>query len=267
MKKKIIIFSMLLISVLFIGMGKVSAEEYQVGDLVEVINPSGGKSMEFYVLSNNVSGIHLLSKEKYWENKSLQSGLLGDIENEITNEDFKYLFDFENTIEDENGYTLSFIQDVAIPTFACDIDFDKYENFSFSQIEYFNCPSVYEQYVGSYSYFFSNDYEIGIFEKSDNPNYQYMLTGYSEDDSSILNKKIDFYLNIAIDKENFDILKKVELPSKEENNDVPTTTITKNDSITNPKTADINIMLIVGLSSLVLIGSIVSVKKLKKLSK
>lgn len=43
MKKKILLFSLILISVLFINVGKVNAEEYKVGDLVEVINHTAEK--------------------------------------------------------------------------------------------------------------------------------------------------------------------------------------------------------------------------------
>lgn len=272
MKKKILLFCLILISILFINVGKVNAEEYKAGDLVEIINPSGGESQKFYVVLNNSDSVTLVSKEKFLENEPLKNTLDKSVESLASN-NFKYLFEIENTQKDENGLVISFVQDIAVPVFACNINLDKYTN-GWSPIEYFNCPKFYENFTGSYTYSFSEEFPIGIFEKSDDPNYQYMIKGYSTENNEVLDKKLNYYLWIEIDSKNLDFLKKTNIiidednKDNKDNNDMQSNNFNANNEVVkNPKTSDNNIVLIIVLITIVSIGSFVSINKLKKLSK
>ena len=98
MKKKILLFCLILISVLFIGIGKVKAEEYKVGDLVEIINPSGGETMKFYIVVEEDG--YILESENAIFNSSLS-------ESEDISVIPQYLEDLEETIKKQK---YSFIQ-------------------------------------------------------------------------------------------------------------------------------------------------------------
>lgn len=88
MKKKILLFSLILISVLFINVGKVNAEEYKAGDLVEVINPSGGKSQQFYVVAGKNEIIRM--KENYCKSSNRQDEEICNNVNVSVDESYNY---------------------------------------------------------------------------------------------------------------------------------------------------------------------------------
>lgn len=255
MKKKILLFCLILISVLFIGIGKVKAEEYKVGDLVEIINPSGGETMKFYIVVEEDG--YILESENAIFNSSLS-------ESEDISIIPQYLEDLEETIKKQK---YSFIQGFEFWGIDALIDQEIIENIDEKGINV-NIPSFMKNYDNVFiTYESSNNF--AIFMKQVNGSFMIKkVTANSiyELDNKI-GEKLNFYLGLFVSKENSNIMRKVDLSQSVNTNEIQTTTVNDNkNTIPNPKTNDINTLL-VGISIL-LTGfiTILGIRKLKKLN-
>lgn len=259
MKKKILLFSLILISILFINIGKVSAEEYQVGDLVEVINPSGGESQQFYVVLED-DGYILESKDVI---------VNSPVSNEEINYEYipQYLKDLENTLKEQKYIFLQGFEFWGIDAL---LDDDSIENIDEKGINV-NFPSFMKNYDDVFiTSNVSGDTASVLFMRQVNGSFvvkQLTANSFQELDNKI-GGNLNFYLNLYISKENSNIMRKVELPQSQNTNEMQTTTINdKQHIVSNPKTSDINILLVGAGILLVGFGIILGLKKIQKLSK
>ena len=255
MKKKILLFCLILISVLFIGIGKVKAEEYTVWDLVVIINTSGGETMKFYIVVEEDG--YILESENAIFNSSLS-------ESEDISVIPQYLEDLEETIKKQK---YSFIQGFEFWGIDALIDQEIIENIDEKGINV-NIPSFMKNYDNVFiTYESSNNF--AIFMKQVNGSFMIKkVTANSiyELDNKI-GEKLNFYLGLFVSKENSNIMRKVDLSQSVNTNEIQTTTVNDNkNTIPNPKTNDINTLL-VGISIL-LTGfiTILGIRKLKKLN-
>lgn len=258
MKKRILLFSLILISVLFINVGKVNAEEYKVGDLVEVINPSGGETMKFYITVEE-DGYLLESKNAIFNSSLSESKDISVIP--------QYLEDLENVIKKQK---YSFIQGFEFGCIEDLLDDDSIENIDEKGINV-NFPSFMKNYDDVFiASNVSGDTASVLFMKQVNGSFvvkQLTANSFQELDNKI-GGNLNFYLSLYISKENSNIMRKVELPQSQNTNEMQTTTINdKQYIVSNPKTNDINILFVSVGVLLVGFGIVLGTRKLKKLSK
>lgn len=263
MKKKILLFSLILISILFINIGKVSAEEYQVGDLVEVINPSGGESQKFLYIgelnseNSNYNGddYFLVTAEPVVIDKSFSEFFdlySGDNYLDVLNDDYEYL-KFMNNIQ-------FFSQELHYAVSTMIIN-NPNEDLIYSIIKKMN--------RGFYSYKNSCtncDYQISYIETSDNPNELVQTLKFeSRELLDSDNTKLNWYYIFTVSKNDVNIIRKVSSNNINTTNVIQTAKSVENTN--NPKTSDINILLVGAGILLVGFGIILGLKKLQKLSK
>ena len=327
MKRKILLFSMLLISVLFVGIGKVNAEEYKAGDLVEVINPSGGKSQQFYVVAGKNEIIKM--RENYCKSSNRQDEEICNNINvsvdesynygnyfglndsdivilvskdpvykqatfsyDMSNEDMDFLIDqlypfdkadftyiYNIIMNDSYLYNLN---DVSHSFgFYLELLYSKNDNMTYSNSEeyeksIYNVPNYLKNYVGSYCNFIKVYVAV-------TPSIYYFryakIDSFSNNTISLSAGKIsnnlnssvtaDSYATLIMRKSDLKLIKSSEI-KKEETSKQEITNQKKDlneESISNPKTSDINIVIIGMVTLIVLSGVIVGIRRLKKLSK
>lgn len=279
MKKKLFLLLTMIFAITF-GINNVSAEEtieYKAGDLVEVINPDGGESLKFYIEPfEDEEGEYILfsvdpiiknetvneSEEKYESDKELFE----------QNNRFKYLYDIDENIENNN---YSFIQEITSAPISCidEIWYSSYDNIKDSY--YFNCS----RYKGKYNNSFilslehvdlsKNKWRVfSYLEISDDPKYDFVLRNIKTKEEAIEEfntKKLDYYLALQISEPNLKLIRKAEIKENNEqsaNNNVQTTT---KDEVTNPKTSDTNPYIIIGFTLVGVAAIIISRKKIIKL--
>lgn len=296
MKKKILLFSLIIMSILFINVENVKAEEYQVGDLVEVINPSGGESMRFYItdiLKVDEDMLYTLtSTEPYirtmkFTEENLKTGWFDPIvileHYENVDEKFKYFIDMDkNSLSYENNEEYGVFATTSPPTLCDDFPLNKKVYIEFEDLQepiYFNC-SVLKNDKGKFnnSYAFNTFYPgkgyiLSYVEVSENPSYDFVLKTIISDSTNDLvnelnnlnlNNSLSGYLAISIHEKNLSLINKIE----NNTNYIDVNQTTKNnENIKNPSTSDINIAIIGLVTLITLTGVIVGVKRLKKLSK
>lgn len=254
MKRKILLFSMLLISVLFVGIGKVKAEDYKVGDLVEIINPNGGKSMEFYIQNidkNNNTNYILISKNPILSNIST-----------IDNEDILE-YEYLNNLEVMGSFSPNVCSFKLTQEQINDIDENGIK---------ITCPD----YITSYDNILDSVYQVPTdsnyyalyLEKINNNEYllKKQIAPSKEDLDTKIGKKLNIFISISLNDPT--LLKKIDVSELENIDNIQTTTVNDNqNTIANPKTSDINIVIIGMVTLIVLSGVIVGIRRLKKLSK
>lgn len=253
--KKILLFCLILVSILFINIEKVNAEEYKVGDLVEVINSSGGETIKFYITGED-EGYTLESKN------AIINSSLSELDEGIYYIP-QYLEDLEGVIKKQK---YSLIQGFEFGGIESCLDIDSLESIGEAGINV-NCPSYMKNYD---NVFISSDSRVSIFFMQQvNGNFlvkKLTASSFDELDKKI-GKKMNFYLGLFVSKENSNIMRKVDF-SQENANDIQTTILNnKLNVVSNPKTNDINSLLIG--ASILIVGfiTIVGIKKIKKLSK
>lgn len=316
MKKKILLFSLIIMSILFINVENVNAEEYKAGDLVEVVNPSGGKSQQFYVVAGKNEIIKM--KENYCKSPNRQDeeicnninvsvdenynyGNSFDLDDsdivilvsknpvykqatfsyDMSNEDIDFLFDqlypfdkadfeyiYNIVMNDSYLYNLNDLT----PSFGFYLEllYSKNDNMTYSNSgEYeksiYDVPNYLKNYVGSFcnniikiheevtpSIYYIHYAKIDLF-------FNNTISLSAGKISNNLNNSVtaDSYATLIMRKTNLKLIKSSETKKEE---------ISKQE-ILNPKTSDVNIVIIGLVTLIVLAGVIVGVRRLKKLSK
>ncbi len=266
MKRKVFVSTLLVLFLFLFSNTKVNAEEkveYKVGDLVEVINPNGGSSEEFVIVSinNGNNKEYLLS--------SINPGILNKTITEVNQMDtllsgnFKYIEDLSKMLDNsEFDYD---IYEVVSPLVSCFVP-DNGENFDAmleKETVYFNCPQYKNKYTSIYfnsGSFGQNQNYLSYIEKSDKAEYDYVLRNKNNlSDEEIENlektKKLNYFLTVFLGEENLNIIRKSTKVHNVENKET--------NNITNPKTADTNIIMYLAISVGLIIIAILSFKKIK----
>lgn len=272
MKNKILLFCLILISVLFINICQAKAENYQVGDLVEVINPNGEKSQRFYISGikkDNQYGLYysLTSEKPLMVDKTVNevpkatSGPWTLEKMKFINDDYSYLIDINNSI----NQNLVFITDLNIDLSSCEPKDQTVDSIYYTDYDIeITCPNFF--------YNFSNNTFISIYSSSDSitrfkylerkTNNEFVLKTFLNINDEYANerttKKLDYYIRLVIEEKNLNLIRKVET---EEILNAETT-----NNIENPKTADVNILLAVlgiGIFTGIIVLSTNELKKIK----
>lgn len=266
MKKKILLVCLILVSILFINIEKVYAEEYQVGDVVELLNPSGNSGEKFYIVKKQEPGDLSSSQVNYTYyvlmsilpvqdcKKALEffiNPYYSIVTQKKAKDDFSYIFDIEDSITPH----YSFIQGLSLSLNSC-------EEKKINNNLYYKCPEFLSDYKNSLvndSYIGSN-YVFSYIEKSDIEDYTYVLREFVSDnkqnpiiqearDSKILN----YYIRLIVEEPNLQYLKKSSYISGNKNscelnnnlNSVDNNIPKETNGIENPKTADVKIALVI----------------------
>ncbi|MGN0973691.1 MAG: hypothetical protein ACI4OT_03010 [Bacilli bacterium] len=255
MKKNLLLLIVILTSIFFINIEKVNAEEYQIGDLVEIINPSGGKSFQFYVTdilnSEDFKGVELVTKEPTEKDKTNE-----EVVENHSDELFGYLIDIydETTIEEFD------LEPYMISLGSCIDDYESLYN-DYQENRYIKCPQLKDKFDNAFfdsiSYTDGDDILYWL-EKSDKPDYDYVLRGIKKPKSDMeevaKTKKMNYYTTVYVGETKYSLLKKVSIPKEE----------TNQENIKNPNTSDKDVLLMTIASLLIIFTIVISLRKLKE---
>lgn len=255
MKKNLLLLIVILTSIFFINIEKVNAEEYQIGDLVEIINPSGGESFQFYVTdilnSSDFKGVELVIKEPMAKDKTDE-----ELTKNHSDELFGYLIDiYKETTRDEFD-----IDPYMVSLGSCLNDYESLYN-DYQENRYIKCPQLKDKFDNAFfdsDLYTDGDRIIYWIEKSDKADYDYVLRSIKKPESDMeevaKTKKFNYYTTVYVGETKYSLLRKVSIPKEE----------TKQENIKNPNTSDNNVLLMT-IVLLISIGAIaISLRKLKE---
>ena len=256
MKRAFILIITILILSLF-NINNIYAEEYNDGDLVEIIHPTGGETLKYYIydLNEDKTEYFLTAVKPFATEMSLNEVEVAIVDDEYV---FGYPVYYEDKIETQD---ISFLQDITVPIYLC---IDNYTNIeTLSEETEFSCPKLNGDFDNSFVLFLQKHvggevkYFFQYLKKKENTESDYILKTIVSDTPNFEELdtiKLNYYAVIAIEQQNMGIVKKVVKPEvvSTSNNEQVTSSDIECDEKENPKTGDKT--LLIGTSIMFIAG-------------